>query len=664
MTPRTKFVTALILAALVAGGLAIIPGLDSPRASGLTPERASVSASALDPPGGSHEAAAPDHTTARAASGQGTEPGPLRPSPDDRSSGADLDARSLAPSRGTEGPLSATFPVVFLETGLLAGTKWAVTLNGTTLQAPAPAAITFESPNGTFDFNISDVPGWRANSYSGLAVVNDDTVVLDTAWTRLLYPVTFSETGLPPGTGWSVVVNGSTNSSSSPTISLSEPNGSYAYNLTGVPGWRTGPYSGSIAVFGFPAAVSVKWIRTVYVVTFQETNLPGGTAWRITVNGSTNSTTGSALEFEEPNGTFGYSVWGIAGWTADAYSGTVSVVRAPSLVSINWSETVFLVTLTESGLTTSTAWSVSVNGATLSSTSSSIEFEEPNGSYTYFVKSVTGYTLASSGGSFAIAGFAESVAVHFSIAASTTFSGGPAPAAILGMAPDVAFGLLAGISAAALIAIAFLFRRRNPSGPRGPPRGGPSGPNPSAPDLPVSFQGALWIWPKGTPGWEEQGREGVWPVSVSEVRRGPTVLLTPEEPKDYIWSLADQYFRCLEVVSITNRADVDREVVIGAVLKDLPPETGPERYRLHVQLVRPRSTWIPSRPLRFAALPGYRFAVGLAVAVPPRDDAEAGPDPGNGPAVRRRHDAPSATTSLPPVRRSPRAPPARPWSVD
>ncbi len=231
------------------------------------------------------------------------------------------------------------------------------------------------------------------------------------------------------------------------------------------------------------------------------------------------------------------------------------------------------------------------------------------------------------------------------------------------MAPDVAFGLLAGIFAAALIVIVFLMRRRRPSGPQGPRRVGSDGPSPSAPDLPVSFQGVLWIWPKETPGWEEQGREGGWPVSVGEVRRGPTVLRTPDEPKDYIWSLADQYFRCLEIVSITNRADVDREVVVGAVLKDLPPESGPERYRLHVQLVRPRSTWIPSRPLRFAALPGYRFAVGLAVPVPTRDAPENGTEPESDAHTRRRSEPSAPTTSLPPVRRNPRTPPARPWSL-
>ncbi len=397
MAKWSQLASTILLGALVAGGLGIVPLLSSPPTGGPVPDLTAGHSFAPAPAGGSVVPTIWGSPIVRAGSASGTPPGPFLRIGSERAGALGLVPVELAPWRGADGPLAATFTVVFLETGLLSGTGWAVTLNGTTVQASAPAAITFQSPNGSIDFNVSDVPGWRANTYSGVAVVNGATVVLNVAWTRVLYPVTFSETGLSAGTTWSVVVNGSTNSSSSSTISLSEPNGTYNYNLTNVPGWRTNPYSGTVAVFGFPAAVSAKWTRTVYPVTFQELNLPGGTSWRITLNGSTNSTTGPSLGFEEPNGTFGYSVWGIAGWTADAYSGTVSVIRAPSLVSINWSETVYRVTVTESGLAPSISWSISVNGATLTSTSSSIEFEEPNGSYTYYVKSVSGYAPGSPG---------------------------------------------------------------------------------------------------------------------------------------------------------------------------------------------------------------------------------------------------------------------------
>ncbi|HUI38554.1 MAG TPA: hypothetical protein VLY85_02875, partial [Thermoplasmata archaeon] len=327
-----------------------------------------------------------------------------------------------------------------------------------------------------------------------------------------------------------------------------------------------------------------------------------------------------------------------------------------------WTPDTYSVTFTETGLPGGTTWSVSVNGVTESSTSSTIVFQEPNGSYTYTVKDVSGYTVAVWGGSFLVSGGTGAAAVAYSVLPSVLASGCATPSTVLGLAPAAAFGVLGAVFAAVLVALFLLYRPRRSRYATEEPDDGeaPTAPAPpSAPSGAVSFQGSLWIWPKGEPGWEEQGREEAWPVSVDNVRREPTILLTPNEPKDYVWFLADQYIRCLAVTSITNRADEDREIVLGAILKDLPPETGPHKYRLHVQLVRARSTWIPPRPLLFSALPGYRLAVGLSMptaAPEPAPEAEEAPPAPRGRATRH------VATPLPRAKRAtPRRPP-RPWN--
>ncbi|MEM3489441.1 MAG: hypothetical protein QXO75_07300, partial [Nitrososphaerota archaeon] len=64
----------------------------------------------------------------------------------------------------------------------------------------------------------------------------------------------------------------------------------------------------------------------------------------------------------------------------------VSSTGSPDLFSIGFytiSPTEYSVTFTESGLPAGTSWSVTLNGVTLSSSSNSIVFSEPNGSYSY-----------------------------------------------------------------------------------------------------------------------------------------------------------------------------------------------------------------------------------------------------------------------------------------
>ncbi len=64
------------------------------------------------------------------------------------------------------------------------------------------------------------------------------------------YPVTFTESGLPTGTNWSVALEGNTLSSSTPTISFSAPNGTYGFVVGAVSGYSPDPTQGTVVVLG------------------------------------------------------------------------------------------------------------------------------------------------------------------------------------------------------------------------------------------------------------------------------------------------------------------------------------------------------------------------------------------------------------------------------
>jgi hypothetical protein len=71
------------------------------------------------------------------------------------------------------------------------------------------------------------------------------------------YSVTFTETGLPSGTSWSVTLNGTKESSTSSTIVFSVLNGTYSYTVNSVSGYTLSPASGSIAVHGKNATQAI-----------------------------------------------------------------------------------------------------------------------------------------------------------------------------------------------------------------------------------------------------------------------------------------------------------------------------------------------------------------------------------------------------------------------
>jgi thermopsin len=74
-----------------------------------------------------------------------------------------------------------------------------------------------------------------------------------------LHRVTFTESGLPSGTTWSVTLNGTTMSSTTSTVSFLDPNGAYGYSVGGVAGFTASPSSGAVLVHGGPTGATIHW---------------------------------------------------------------------------------------------------------------------------------------------------------------------------------------------------------------------------------------------------------------------------------------------------------------------------------------------------------------------------------------------------------------------
>ncbi len=162
---------------------------------------------------------------------------------------------------GTDGglaimPSSAVAPtaysVTFVESGLLSGTNWSLTLGGQT-KSSSSTSITFSEPNGVYSYSVGTVPGYSSSPSSGTVTVNGANIEEGITFTEIppaTYPVTFTESGLPPGTSWSVTLSGNTQSSNTSLITFKEPAGTYSYSVGSVSGYSASPSSGTLTVSG------------------------------------------------------------------------------------------------------------------------------------------------------------------------------------------------------------------------------------------------------------------------------------------------------------------------------------------------------------------------------------------------------------------------------
>jgi hypothetical protein len=339
------------------------------------------------------------------------------------------------------------YTITFLEQGLPSSTNWSVTWNGTTTWSETTTLV-FTGPNGTYLYEIGQVVHWSTSPYSGNVTVNGQDVTIFVNWTRPSYTLTFTETGLPSGTEWSVTVDGKTYNLTSNSLALSLPNGNYSYTIAKIPGWTTPSYTGRVTIDDAAQTVTVPWTQVTYPLTFEETGLPTGQRWAVTVDGMTYDANSTSIVLSVPNATYSFRLEAVPGWITTHWTGSVTVDGASASVNVVWTAAEYPVAFTETGLPTGTGWSVNCNGISVSGVNSTHLFNETNGTCAYTVGSVTGFIASPDSGSVTVAGSPISVTITFTPTTSPPSPGTPpshATPTFLGLPVLEGYALLAGL---------------------------------------------------------------------------------------------------------------------------------------------------------------------------------------------------------------------------
>ncbi len=284
------------------------------------------------------------------------------------------------------------------------------------------------SGSGSVDFGIgTSLWGDNVVPFTSVSVVSS----------KVWYNTTFSPVTLSAGTDYYLTVEGSGSilwgyaSYGSTTVDLNALQ-DYWYNSPPSNGMPSGtPINDNsypdLFTVGYYSSSSTPPPAT-YGVTFTESGLPSGSTWyvNVTASGSTKSysSTSTSLSFSELNGSYTYKVASLSKtYAPNAYSGSFTVNGAKVSESVTFTEVKYTVTFTESGLPSGTSWSVTLGGTASSSTSTAISFSEPNGSYSFTVGTVSGYTSSPSSGSTTVKGSSTSTAITFSKSSGSSPNG-------------------------------------------------------------------------------------------------------------------------------------------------------------------------------------------------------------------------------------------------
>ncbi len=307
------------------------------------------------------------------------------------------------------------YTVTFDQTGLATFAVWGVafvTSSFSTTFMDFP--LVFTEPNGSYNFTAMMTAGFFPTPANGTIVVNGTNVTQTIVYGPELFSVTFTETGLAPGSTWSATAGTTSNSSTGASVVLDLANGTYNFSVEAA-GYTALPESGTIVVNGTNLTVPIVFAPVTYTVTFTESGLPGGTSWSVTFGGTTQSSTSSSINFTEPNLTATFTVTAIAGFTVSPATGSITVAGANATQAVTFTVYTYTLTITESGLPTGQSWSATIGGVTHSSTTTTITFNEPNGTVSYTIVGVAGFTATPPSGSVTIAGAVGSASVVFTL---------------------------------------------------------------------------------------------------------------------------------------------------------------------------------------------------------------------------------------------------------
>lgn len=308
-------------------------------------------------------------------------------------------------------PFLPVYFVEFNETGLAAGQNWTIIVqsvghgNGTFSTTVTGTSEFLGYAYAGYEYNWWVVaPGFVATPASGTVVISENQTI-DVSFAAS-ESVTFDESGLAPGTAWTVeLTQGSSTTSETSTgtsITFSAEAGAFSYTVSAagyVPGASSGtgtlPVSGPIDVTFTPAPATI---------VFDESGLPVGTSWTVefTQNSVTtdHSGTGTSISIDAVDGAYSYTV-SAADFTAAPASGS-GLLPSDTPVAISFSATPATIDFEETGLAAGTGWTVAFtqNDVTTdySGTGATIAIGAVEGPYSYTVKAAN-YSASSPSGS-------------------------------------------------------------------------------------------------------------------------------------------------------------------------------------------------------------------------------------------------------------------------
>ncbi len=228
------------------------------------------------------------------------------------------------------------FAASFYQSGLPSGITWSVEISNSSgnlvTQDSSSTSIRFMLSNGSYNYSARDanLDYKPANGQGTFLVSGNSTTSMTIKFYPVLYRETFSEVGMPADYWYVNITNSSGKtflaSSNSTNITLDLMNGTYTYRV----GTTNRIYYNSstetvVLSGGKPSTITVEFNTYLIPVVFNETGLPDGMSWSVTLGTKTITSSNTSIVFYVSNSTLSFNISKLTGFDATPSFGSVTV---------------------------------------------------------------------------------------------------------------------------------------------------------------------------------------------------------------------------------------------------------------------------------------------------------------------------------------------------
>lgn len=261
------------------------------------------------------------------------------------------------------------YSLVIHEEGLPKGTEWGIEINGSVIKTISSTLI-LNLTEGVYNLTIL-IPKYYYSNITYEIVNLTSNLTISVHFSAILFKVLFEEKGLPNGSQWGVIINGTKILSSNISIVLTLPEGIYNVSIISPVFYKTNQ---SVMIINISGNQTFKLLFTpiLFNVIFNGSGLRNGMEWEVIINGSTYSTNSSTLIIKLPHGIYSYTVIAPKGYNS-------SIVRGEFTLSNNLTITISFQKIVIN-TSTSTTTKATTTKTTAVTTSSSFTFVHSNNS--------------------------------------------------------------------------------------------------------------------------------------------------------------------------------------------------------------------------------------------------------------------------------------------